>query len=141
DLPNNPRLGRCEAPGLGNPYSDMTPVEAVVDGTFDAAVANERRFLQVAAREKLVLLARFQDTGSVLVRRSGLSSDVAATFQRAITALSETQILQLFPGNSGAFAACDDRDFARLRSKLRAESRFDENSFANETSATNQQLR
>src|SRR5204862_5201161 len=41
---------QAEGPALGNAFSDMTPVEAVVQGTYDAGVAMEKRFLQVAAR-------------------------------------------------------------------------------------------
>src|SRR5262249_43386109 len=51
----------ADGPALGNPFSEMTPVAAVLDNNYDAAVATERRFLQVGAKEKLILLKRFQD--------------------------------------------------------------------------------
>src|SRR5205085_8534086 len=38
---------------LGNPFSPMTPVEAIMDGAYDAGVAPARRFLQVAVRDQL----------------------------------------------------------------------------------------
>lgn len=114
---------------LGNPFSEMTAVEAVVDGTYDAGVATERRFAQVAAREKLVLLKRFADSGWLVVGRSNLSADDSAGFRRVMIALQEPAILQSFPGNPSGFAACSENEFASMRGKLSAEELFDENSF------------
>jgi len=112
---------------LGNPFSEMTPVEAVLDGTYDAAVATEKRFMQVAATEKLVLLKRFQDTGSLLVGQSKLPASAATSFQHAMMNLKDPQILQTFPGNPSGFKPCTDKDFSEVRDKLPAESMFDEN--------------
>jgi ABC-type phosphate/phosphonate transport system substrate-binding protein len=114
---------------LGNPFSEMTAVEAVVDGTYDAGVATERRFAQVAAHEKLVLLKRFADSGWLVVGRSNLSADDAAGFRRVMIALQEPAILQRFPGNPSGFAVCSENEFASMRGKLSAEELFDENSF------------
>jgi ABC-type phosphate/phosphonate transport system substrate-binding protein len=114
---------------LGNPFSEMTVVEAVVDGTYDAGVATERRFAQVAAREKLVLLQRFADSGWLLVARSNLSAEDSAGFRRVMIALQEPAILQSFPGNPTGFAACSENEFASMRGKLSAEELFDETSF------------
>jgi len=124
---NNQRsdLARREGPVLGNPFSEMTPVEAVVNGTYDAGVATERRFRQVAAREKLVLLQRFHNTGYLLVARGGLPPHAADRFQQTMTKLKDPEILQPFAGNPSAFEACADEDFAETRSKLAAESLFD----------------
>ena len=124
---NNQRsdLARREGPVLGNPFSEMTPVEAVVNGTYDAGVATERRFRQVAAREKLVLLQRFHNTGYLLVARGGLPPHAADRFQQTMTKLKDPEILQPFAGNPSAFEACADENFAETRSKLAAESLFD----------------
>ena len=104
----------------------MTPVEAIIDGIYDAGVATEQRFMQVSAKEKLVLLKRFQDTGSLLVGQSKLLPSAAKSFQRAMMNLKDPQILQSFPGNPGGFKACTDKDFSEVLDKLPAESLFDE---------------
>jgi len=129
----NVELGRnaraaLDTSDLGNPFSEMTPVEAVIDGIYDAAVATEKRFMQVAATGKLVLLKRFQDTGSLLVGQSKLPAPAATSFQRAMINLRDPQILQTFPGNPSGFEACTDKNFSEMRNKLSAESLFDENS-------------
>lgn len=113
-------------PDLGNPFSEMTAVEAVVDGAYEAGVATERRFAQVAAREKLVLLKRFADSGSLLAGRANLPGQDAANFRRVMIALQEPAILQSFPGNPRGFEACSEGELAAMRGKLRAESLFDE---------------
>ena len=118
-------LARREGPVLGNPFSEMTPVEAVVRGTYDAGVATERRFRQVAAREQLVLLQRFHYTGYLLVARGGLPPHATDRFQQTMTKLKDPEILQPFAGNPSAFEACADENFAETRSKLAAESLFD----------------
>jgi hypothetical protein len=110
---------------LGNPFSEMTPVEAVVNGTYDAAVATERRFLQVAAGQNLVLLKRFVDERSLLVAQPKLSASFHASLQRIMLELKDPEILQSFPGSPGAFEPCADGDFAHLRQRLTAESFFD----------------
>jgi len=115
-------------PALGNPFSEMTAVEAVIEGIYDAAVATEKRFLQVAAKNKLVLLRRFPDTPSLLVGQSKLPTSAALSFQHAMTNLKDPRILQNFPGNPGSFGPCTDTNFSGMRQKLAAESLFDENS-------------
>ena len=104
----------------------MTPVAAVLAHSYDAAVATERRFLQVAAKEKLILLKRFQDAGSLLVGRSKLSAQAASTFQESILCLKDPQILLSFPGYPSRFERCAAKDFAEMESKLPLESLFDE---------------
>ena len=128
----NKELGRNagsarDTSDLGNPFSEMTPVETVIDGIYDAAVATEKRFRQVAATEKLVLLKRFQDTASLLVGQSKLSASTATAFQHALVNLKDPQILDAFPGNPSGFEACTDKNFSEMRNKLSAESLFDEN--------------
>jgi ABC-type phosphate/phosphonate transport system substrate-binding protein len=117
---------------LGNPFSDMTPFAAVLDKTFDAAVATERRFLQVAAREKLVLLKTFQDAGPLLVSRSKMPAPAAASFKEALLRLKDPQVLRSFPGYPSRFEACADSDFTEMRNHLRAESIFHEDSMPNQ---------
>jgi ABC-type phosphate/phosphonate transport system substrate-binding protein/tRNA A-37 threonylcarbamoyl transferase component Bud32 len=117
--------GAPAGPDLGNPFSDMTSVEAVIGGDYDAAVATENRFMQVSAREKLVLLKHFRDTSSLLVARSSLPASAAASFQQAMLTLNDAQT---FPGNSGGFRPCSDKDFSEVRAKLALESKFDEQS-------------
>ncbi len=125
ELTRNPGSA-LNAPDLGNPFSDMTPVEAVLNGTYDAAVATEQRFMQVSAKEKLVLLKRFPDTGSLLAGRTKLPASAARSFQHAMINLKDPQILQTFPGNPSGFQRCTDRDFSEVRDKFPAESLFDE---------------
>ena len=120
------------ASDLGNPFSDMTSVEAVVDGFYDAAVATEKRFLQVAATQKLVLLSRFSDTASLLVGRSKLPASTARSFQLAMINIKDPQILQTFPGYPSGFKLCTDKDFAQVLKELPSESKFDEKSFSDQ---------
>ena len=121
-----------DASDLGNPFSDMTSVEAVVDGFYDAAVATEKRFLQVAATQKLVLLSRFSDTASLLVGRSKLPASTARSFQLAMINIKDPQILQTFPGYPSGFKLCTDKDFAQVLKELPSESKFDEKSFTDQ---------
>ncbi len=116
---------------LGNPFSEMTAVSAVLDGTYDAAVATERRFSQVAAQEKLVALKCFEDMGSVIVCQSNLSPRAAASFRQALLELKDPQVLQAFPGQPSQFEPCSDLDFADISTRLTAESLFDEGSGIN----------
>jgi serine/threonine protein kinase len=119
-----------KAPELGNPLSDMAPVEAVAAGLYDAGVVSERRFVQVAAQEKLRLLGRLHDTGLLLAGQSKLPAMVATGFQRAMVKMKEPQILQTLPGNPSGFEPCTDQDFGELRNKLAAESLFNEDALA-----------
>ena len=112
-------------PPLGNPYSDMTPVEAVLNGTYDAGVVGENRFLQVALREKLVPLSRFQVPGYLLVGKSNLPADAAWNFRKVMTTLADSRILRLFPGNPIGFEAGSDGDLEEIKSQWATESLFD----------------
>jgi ABC-type nitrate/sulfonate/bicarbonate transport system substrate-binding protein len=124
---------------LGNPFSEMTAVAAVVDGTYDAGVATERRVLQVATREKLVVLKRFDDPGSVLVCGNKVPAPAAASFQEALTGLKDPQILQAFPGRPCRFEPCKDADFAAIASRLTPELEFDQSETQEQPSRTNDQ--
>jgi ABC-type phosphate/phosphonate transport system substrate-binding protein len=119
-----------DAADLGNPFSAMTSVEAVLDELYDAGVVIEPRFLQVSAAEKLVLLKRFEDQGSLLVGRGGLPAAAAARFRRAMIDLRESRILQSFAGAASAFEPFSDDDVAELQGKWAAESLFEESTFA-----------
>jgi ABC transporter, phosphonate, periplasmic substrate-binding protein len=119
-----------EAADLGNPFSPMTPVEAILDGRYDAAIVIEARFLQVTTTEKLVLLKRFEDQSALLVGRGQLPPRAAAHFRRAITDLHEPRILQSFAGQPSAFEPFSEGDVAELHDKLAAELLFDDSTFA-----------
>jgi ABC-type phosphate/phosphonate transport system substrate-binding protein len=120
-----------EAPAdLGNPLSAMTPVEAVLDGFYDAGIVTEARFRQVSAAEKLVKIGEFDDPAALLVGRGGLPAEAARQFCEAVTVLRGPRILQSFAGATGAFQSCSDKDLHELADKLVAESLFDEGTFA-----------
>ena len=119
-----------EAADLGNPFSPMTPVEAILDRLYDAAIVSEARFLQVTTTEKLVLLKRFEDQSALLVGRGNLPSAAAAHFRQALTDLHEPRILQSFAGAPSAFEPFSADEVALLHDKLAAELLFDESTFA-----------
>jgi hypothetical protein len=110
---------------LGNPFSDMTAVEAVVEGRFEAGIATERRFAQVAERAKLVLLKHLPNSPPVLVGQSRLPAETAQALRGTLMKLKDPAILQSFPGNPAGFEACDEGGFAEVRGKLAAEWLFD----------------
>ena len=113
------------APDIGNPYSDMTPVEAVVSGTYDAAVVGESRFVQVAKEENLIALKRFNDSGYVLAGRGNLPASTLDGVRQAMTNLVDPQMLQTFMGSPRCFVPCADSDFDPMRARLSAEAKFD----------------
>jgi serine/threonine protein kinase len=126
DLPGEGPAGiGADSPDLGNPFSEMTPVEAILEGTYDAAVATERRFLQVAAHGKLLLLGRFDDTPLVLVAQSNISARVTAGFQRALLNLNDSQLLRSFAHFPCRFQVYSETDFAEMRNSLSVEASFD----------------
>jgi len=108
---------------LGNPFSEMTPVEAVLDGTFDAAVATERRFTQVSAGKQLVLLQRLP--GATLALAARVETPLFGPIREALIHIKDSAILQSFPGSPGGFAPCTDNEFEELRKQLKTESRFE----------------
>jgi hypothetical protein len=119
-----------EAADLGNPFSAMTPVEAILDGLYDAGIATESRFLQVSAAENLVLLDRFDDPGALLAGRRKLPAEAAAHFRQALIHLHDLKVLQSFAGAPGAFETLTDDYVAELHDKLAAESLFEQSAFA-----------
>ena len=119
-----------EAAALGNPFSAMTPVEAILDGLYDAGIATESRFLQVSETENLVLLERFEDPGALLAGRPALTPAAAKHFRQALIHLHDLKILQSFAGAPAAFETFSDTDIAGLRDKLAAESLFEQSALA-----------
>jgi ABC-type phosphate/phosphonate transport system substrate-binding protein len=124
------KIPSSEATALGNPFSAMTPVEAVLDGLYDAGVATETRFLQVNDVENLVLLERFEDPGALLVGHRKLSPEAARDFRQAMINLDDRKVLQSFAGTPGAFETFSDDDVAELHEKLAAEALFEQSAFA-----------
>ena len=114
----------------------MTAMEAVLDGLYDAAVTTENRFLQVSAREKLVLLKRFDDDGYLIAGKASLGAEAASSFRRAMTELKDPALLESFWPNPIRFQACSDSDFVAVRQKLILESLFDEDASTEQTSAS-----
>jgi ABC-type phosphate/phosphonate transport system substrate-binding protein len=110
---------------LGNPFSEMTPVEAVLDGKFDAAVVTERRYRQVSAGENLLVLKRFPDAGLLIAGKAGLSSHTSNAFQQAMVRLKQPEVVQWLWGYSAAFQPSADAGFEELRRKLSTELQFE----------------
>lgn len=106
------------ASSLGNPFSAMTPVEAVIAGLYEAAVVRERRFREVAREQSLVELGRFEDSGELIVARAGLD---AHDLRRALLELKGA-----FFAAPARIKAPTDGDFVLIREKLKAEADFDE---------------
>lgn len=117
-------------PTLGNPYSDMTPIEAVLEGDYDAGLVKQRRFDQVALRERLVGLASFQDTPPLWVAAAEMSLPTLRCLQEALTmtTLDDPEALQAFPGNPRGFRICNEADFAPLQKQAGLVSSFGEES-------------
>ena len=128
DQPIDLIAGKSPAAGvaLGNPYSSMTPVEAVIAGFYDAAVVRERRFREVAAEQDLVALARFEDSGELLVARPNLPAQTAASFQRALLSLTHAVSEGSFFDAPARFKAATEEDYKRIEERLSAEAAFEE---------------
>ena len=108
----------------------MTPVEAILDGLYDAGVAPESRFLQVCEVENLVMLERFEDPGALLVGRRRLPPEAARHFRQALINLHDLRVLHSFAAARVAFETFNDDDVAELHDKLAAESLFEHSAFA-----------
>jgi len=121
-----PGQSSAQAPTLGNPFSAMTPVEAVLAGLYDAAVVSEKRFREVASEQGLVALARFANSGDLLVARSNLSADAGRTFQRALLALPHLSPDSEIFNTPSRFREATERDFSEIESRLAAEAAFEQ---------------
>lgn len=111
---------------VGNPYSSMAPVEAVLAGLYDAGVVREKRFREVAAEKELVALAKFPDSGELLVASGNLPADVASAFQRLMLNVKDSALNQPLLNSPARFKAAASSDFDLMISKLPAEAAFEE---------------
>ena len=111
---------------LGNPFSAMTPVEAVIAGFYDASVVPEKRFREVAAEQELVALARFPDNGDLLVARENLPEETAMRFQRALLGLTDSETRGSIFSTSARFKKASDEDYREILSRLSAEAAFEQ---------------
>jgi serine/threonine protein kinase len=121
-----PSGGTTPGIALGNPFSAMTPVEAVIAGFYDASVVTEKRFREVAAEQELVALARFPDSGDLLVARENLPQETAARFQRALLGLTDSATHGSIFNTSARFKKASDEDYREIHSRLSAEAAFNQ---------------
>jgi ABC-type phosphate/phosphonate transport system substrate-binding protein/tRNA A-37 threonylcarbamoyl transferase component Bud32 len=109
---------------IGNPFSAMTPVEAVANGIYDAAVVREKRFREVAVELDLVALQRFQDSGEILAARGSLPVKITDAFQRAMLDLGDSRLQLGFLDSPARVRAATEDDLRETSSKLSAETSF-----------------
>lgn len=109
---------------LGNPFSDMTPVEAVLSGIYDAAVVREGRFREVAGRYPLVELHRFRDSVPVLVARGKLPAGLKEVFQKGAMELKKSAAAESFQMSARPLKMAEEGEFGGMREKLWAEDLF-----------------
>jgi hypothetical protein len=100
-------------------------VEAVKDGLYDAGVAREKRFQEVAAEEHLVPLYQFDDSGDLLVARGDLPEEIVGAFRRVLLD-QDGSPYSLFPGGSLRLRPAIESDFNGILANLGVESRFEE---------------
>jgi ABC-type phosphate/phosphonate transport system substrate-binding protein len=112
------------AVAVGNPFSPMTPVEAVIAGVYDAGVVGEKRFREVAAEHQLIALHRFQENGDLIVARGNLPSDATHHFQRALVDLKSANYDQIFHDAPARFRMTTENDFKEMSRRLEAEGEF-----------------
>ena len=110
---------------LRNPFSSMTPVDAVATGFYDAGVVRERRFREVAEKHDLVALARFSDNAELLVARGNLPAEAASAFQRLMLNVKESTLYQPLLNSPARFKAAVNSDFDLMLQKLPAEAAFE----------------
>jgi serine/threonine protein kinase len=109
---------------IGNPFSPMTPVQAVTAGKYDAAVVGEKRFREVAVEQQLVALHRFQEVGDLLAARGNLPPEAARRFQRAMLSLQDSPSHQTFFDAPARMRASTENDVQETLNKLAAEASF-----------------
>ena len=110
---------------IGNPFSPMTPVQAVMAGLYDAAVVREKRFREVAVEQRLVALHRFQEVGDLLAVRGNLPPETARIFQRAMLSLQNSPSDQTFFDAPARIRASTENDVQETLNKLGAEALFE----------------
>jgi hypothetical protein len=113
------------AVAIGNPFSSMTPVEAVIAGVYDAAVVREKRFREVAVEQQLVALDRFEDSGDMLVARGKISADASRVFQTAVIGLNDSRSEQGLVAAPVRFRAATEEDLKEMSAKLETEVSFE----------------
>jgi serine/threonine protein kinase len=116
----------AEGISVGNPFSSMTPVEAVIAGLYDAAVVRERRFREVAVEQGLVALHRFKEAGDLLVARGDLPAEAARAFQRVLLDLEDLPSGQTFLDAPARFRAASEQDFKPMMQWLGSETAFEQ---------------
>ena len=121
-----PHGERAPAVVIGNPFSSMTAVEAVRAKIYDAGVAREKRFREVAVEQKLVSLHRFEETGDLLVAGGTVPAESARAFQQVLVKLKDWQSDQVFLDAPAHFRAATEKDFKEIANKLELESKFEE---------------
>ena len=128
DQAHDTTLNGINMPGvaLGNPFSAMTPVEAVVAGLYDAAVVTEKRFREVATEQGLVALARFNDSGDLIAGAANLPEDIARKFQRAFLSLKDYSEGAAVFSTPARFKAATEEDYREIESRVSAEAAFEE---------------
>jgi hypothetical protein len=112
------------AVAVGNPFSPMTPVEAIIAGVYEAGVVGEKRFREVAAEHQLVALHRFKENGDLIVARGNLPADASHHFQRALVDLKSAQYDQIFRDAPSRFRATTEKDYMEMSRRLEAEAEF-----------------
>lgn len=110
---------------LGNPFSSMTPVEAVMSGQYDAAVVREKRFQEVASEQGLVALERFSDSGDLLAAKGDLPRDVMGAFRRVVLTEDPAAAAHTFLQASAKFRPAKEEDFRGVLDNLGAETAFE----------------
>ncbi|HEX7859136.1 MAG TPA: serine/threonine-protein kinase [Verrucomicrobiae bacterium] len=113
---------KIAAKPLGNPYSSMTPVEAVIAGLYDAAVVHEKRFREVASENGLVALAWFKDSGDLIVARENIAEESTGALERALLELSKGEFLD----TPARFTPASEEDYQEIETRLAAEAAFEQ---------------
>jgi serine/threonine protein kinase len=114
------------ADNSSNSYGQLSPVEAVVNGLYDAAVVREKRFQEVAAEQGLVALHRFEDSGDVLVARGDLSREIMGAFRNVILNNDVEASGPLLLSDVAQFHPATEEDFQALIDNAGAETAFAE---------------
>lgn len=113
------------APSIGHPHNLMTPIEAVMEGHYDAAVVREKRFREVAAEQGLVALHRFVDSGDLLAARGDLPRETSGAFRRVMLDQDADGGGPLLLSGSARFRPATDEDFSSVLANLSAEYAFE----------------
>jgi ABC-type phosphate/phosphonate transport system substrate-binding protein len=105
-------------------YSRSAPIYAVLKGRFDAGVALYNRFYLVHD-DKLAVLERFRHAGSPWVVGPRIDKAMADAFQRALSALTDSKILEELPASSDRYVEARDEDYNEFRLHIPQAELFD----------------